>query len=171
QSRSQRISLPLTPNFLYQESDHDKERVENPNAHGSGLICQWVTRHVCITYLDDNEGDSKSDHYSFTNCGHRISRQVKHDSDAQQPDFQRKFGIPIMPQPKADFPRVVVDGEITRMRDEVQNPMRENSQAHDQSRVFRVEAAASAAEDFVTDSCRDAPKHRCDQAMRIRMEI
>jgi hypothetical protein len=109
--------LPPTPDFLYQESDNDKERIEKPNAHGSGLIRQWIARHVRITYLDDNEDDSESDHGSFTNCRHRISRQVKHDPDAKQPDFQRKLGIPIIPQAETHFPRVVIDREITRMRD------------------------------------------------------
>src|SRR5437899_1809181 len=117
QSRSQCISLPPTPDFLYQESDNDKERIEKPNAHGSGLICQRIARRVRITYLDDNEGDSESDYGSFTNCRHRISREVKHDPGPKQPDFQCKFGAPIIPQTETDFPRVVVDREIWRMCD------------------------------------------------------
>ena len=70
-----------------------------------------------LTYLDDNEGYSESDHRSFTNCRRRISRNVKRDPDAEQPDFQRKLGIPIIPQTETHFPCVVVDREITRMRD------------------------------------------------------
>ena len=70
-----------------------------------------------MTYLDDNEGDSERDHGCFANCRHRISRQVKHDSGAKEPNFQRKLGIAIIPQTETHFPCVVVDREITRMRD------------------------------------------------------
>src|SRR5439155_190412 len=151
-SRSRCISLPPTPDFLYQESDNDKERIENPNAHGSRLICQRCERHVRITHLDDNEDDSESDHSSFSNCRHRISRQAKHDSGAKQPNFQRKLGIPIIPQTETHLPRVVVDREITRMRDQVENPVRENSGAHHKSSVFPAEEAASTAKYLVSET-------------------
>src|SRR5437773_6778763 len=151
-SRSRRISLPPAHDFLYQESDNHKKRVENPNAHGSSLIRQWITRYIRITHLDDNEGDPESDHGSFPNRQHRISRQVKHDPDAKQPDFQRKLGIPIIPQAEAHFPRVVVDREITRMRNQVESPVRENSGAHHKSSVFPVEEAASTAKYLVSET-------------------
>src|SRR5262249_42192022 len=83
QSLSRRINLPPTSDFLYQESDNHKQRVENPNANGSLLGRQWIARHVRITYLDDNESDSENDHSSFTNRWHHISRQVKDDSDGK----------------------------------------------------------------------------------------
>src|SRR5437773_6233090 len=170
-SRSRRISLPPAHDFLYQESDNHKKRVENPNAHGSSLIRQWITRYIRITHLDDNEGDPESDHGSFPNRQHRISRQVKHDPDAKQPDFQRKLGIPIIPQTKAHFPRVVVDREITRMRNQVENPVRQNSEAYDQSSRLSVSVAEPTAERLVTNSSDAAPKNRRDQTMRIWVEI
>src|SRR6266511_672198 len=151
-SRSRCISLPPTPNFLYEERNNHKERVENPNAHDGFLVRQWIARHVRVTYLDHNERDSESDHSCFANRRHRISRQVKHDPDAKQPDFQCELRIPIIPQTETHFPRVVVDREITRMRDEVENPVRENSQAYNQSGVFPVEAAVSAADCLIRDS-------------------
>jgi len=106
-----------TSDFLYQERDNHKKGIENPNAHDGFLVRQWIARHVRITYLDDNEGDSEIDHRSFTNCRHRISGQVKQDPCTKQPDFQTKLLIPIIPQAKTHFPRVVVDREVTRMRD------------------------------------------------------
>jgi hypothetical protein len=57
------------------------------------------------------------------------------------------------------------------MRDEVQNPMRENSQAHNQGGVFPVEAAVSAADCLIRDSGYDAPKNRRNQAVRVWMKI
>src|SRR5438552_9917138 len=47
----------------------------------------------------------------FTNCWHRISRQVKQEPHAKRPDFQSTLRIPIIPQAKTHFPRVVVDRE------------------------------------------------------------
>src|SRR5258705_5741318 len=65
------------PIFLYQKSDNHEECVENPNAYDGLPGRQWIARHICITYLDDNKGGSESNHGSFTNSRHHISRQVK----------------------------------------------------------------------------------------------
>src|SRR5206468_12290962 len=154
-----------------QESDNHKECVENPNAHDGLLVRQWIARHICITYLDDNEGGPESNHSCFADRRHHISRQVKQDPCAKQPDLQCKLWIAIIPYAETYFPRVIVDREVTRMRNQVENPVRKHSQAHDQGGVFRVVTAVSAAEDLVDDSCYDAPKYRCNQTMRIRMEV
>src|SRR5207249_7418166 len=100
-----------------------------------------------------------------------ISRQVKHNPDAKQPDFQRKLGIPIIPQAAAHFPRVVVDREITRMRNQVENPVRENSGAHHKSTVFPVEEAASTAKYLVSETGNACPRNRRKQAVRRWVEI
>src|SRR5215475_12304952 len=132
QSRSSRISLPPTPDSLYEESDKHKKRVEDPNAHDSLLVRQWIARHVRITYLDNNQGESEGDHRSFANYRHRISRQVKHDPHSEQRYFQCELRVSIIPQTETDFPSVVVNREITRMGDEIENPMRENGDTNNQ---------------------------------------
>src|SRR6185437_11044783 len=102
QSRSWRINLPATSDFLDQESDNHKECVENPNARDGLPGRQWIARHICITYLDDNERGSESNHGSSTNSRHHISRQVKQNPYAKQPDFQcKKTATPIIKA--ADF--------------------------------------------------------------------
>jgi len=68
--------LPPTSDFLYQESDNHKECVENPNAY-DGLPGEWIPRHTCMIYLDDNKGGSESNYSAFPNNRHHISRQAK----------------------------------------------------------------------------------------------
>jgi len=52
--------LPSISDFLYQKSDNHKECVENPNAYDGLPGRQWIARHICITYLDDNKGGSEA---------------------------------------------------------------------------------------------------------------
>jgi hypothetical protein len=97
---------------------------------------------------------SERDHSSLANCRHRISRQVKSDPAGEQRDLQRKLRVAIIPQTKADLPSVVVDREIARVRNEIENPVRENCQADDQRRRLTVVAAVSAADRLINEARR-----------------
>src|SRR5439155_578096 len=88
--------------------------------------------------LDDNESDSEDDYGFSANCGHHISHQVKNDPGGQHSDFQCKLEVPIIPQIKTDFPSVVVDREIARMRNEVDNPVRKHSKANEHECLFLI---------------------------------
>jgi len=77
----------------------------------------------------------------------------------------------MIPKTKTNFPRVIVDGEIPRMRDKIENPVRENSQAHDQSGRLSVLVAEPTAKELVADTSHRAPKDRRDQTVRIRMIV
>ena len=133
QSRSWRINLPPASDLLQKERDNDEERVENPNAHGSGSVRQRSAGHERVAYLHDNQSNPKTDDGSFASCRHGIACQIKDNSSGEQSDFQSEFQAAIIPQTKANFPCVVVDREISRMRNEVENPVRKNSHGHDQS--------------------------------------
>src|SRR6266568_2967386 len=64
------LRLPI---FSTTNAIKNKERVENPNAYGSGLIGQWRAWHIRVADLDDNESDSEDDYGFSANCRRRIS--------------------------------------------------------------------------------------------------
>src|SRR5262245_47119936 len=57
------------------------------------------------------------------------------------------------------------------MRNEIEDPVRENRNADDQRRRLTVVAAMSAADSLINQRSNDTPKDRRDQTVRIRMEI
>jgi hypothetical protein len=57
------------------------------------------------------------------------------------------------------------------MRNEMENPVRENRQADDQRRRLTVVAAVWAADSLVDERGNGAPKNRSDQTVRVRMEV
>ena len=117
------------------------------------LSVNGVARHVRVADLHDDQSDSERDHSSLADCRHRISRQVESDAAGKQRDLQRKLRVAIVPQTKADFPCVVVDREIAGMRNEVENPVRENCEADDQRRRLTVVAAVPAADRLINECC------------------
>jgi len=73
--------------------------------------------------LDHYQREPKTDSGSFASCRHGIASQVKNNSDGEQSDFQSELQAAIIPQTKANFPFVVVDREIVRMRNKIENPV------------------------------------------------
>src|SRR5207249_8238911 len=117
--------------------DHDKERIENPDAHHGGFVRERLTRNVRVSDLDNGQANAKADRGRFSRERHHVSRQVEDDSAGKQRDFQCKLWIAIIPRAKSDFPSVVVDRQIARMSNEIEDPMRKNSHAHNQgSRLY-----------------------------------
>lgn len=57
------------------------------------------------------------------------------------------------------------------MRNEVENPVRENCETKDPRRRLIVVAAESAADCLVDQRSNDTPNNRRDQTVRVRMEV
>src|SRR5438067_2430109 len=87
------------------------------------------------------------------------------DPASKQRDFQRKLRVAIVPQTEADFPSVVVDREIARVRNEIENPMREDCEADDQRHRLTVVAVMSAADRLINECCDYRPNHGRDQTV------
>src|SRR5262249_31144739 len=102
----------------------------------------------------------------LANRRRHIARQVKENAADEQSDFQSKFWVPVIPQTKTNFPRIIVNGEIARMCNEIENPVGENGNAH-QKRNGKFTAPYSLRDDRT--NCR--PNERGNKAVRIRMVI
>src|SRR4029077_10963327 len=111
------------------------------------------------------EGDSENDHGPLANRRHYIACQIERDPQPKQRDLQGKLRVAIVPQTETNLGSVIVNGEIVRMRDEIENPMREHCGADDQRRGFCVAIAAPTEKWFVAESSYAAPKNRCNEAM------
>ena len=146
------VLLCAKTDVFHGERDKNKQRVEDPNTCHCGCIRQCPARHIRIPDLNNDESSSKRNHSSLANYRHRISCKIKSDPASKQRDFQRKLRVPIVPQTEADFPSVVVDREIARVRNEIENPMREDCEPNDQGRRLTVAAAVPAADRPVTNA-------------------
>src|SRR6266576_3000634 len=165
QLRSLCTILAPAPDLLHNERDNNEQRVENPDAHRCRLIGQWRARHIRVANLDDDQANSKADYRRFANCRHHIPREIKNYPASKERDLQCKFRVAVVPETKTNFPSVIVDREIARMRNEVENPMREDRCADDQSCRSPVEAAVSAANGLINKSGNQRPRERGDQAV------
>src|SRR5438132_3284443 len=165
QLRSRSTTLAPAPDLLHNERDNNEQRVENPDAHRCRLIGQWRARHIHIADLDHNQRDSEGDYDYFANCRHHIPREVKNYGASKERDLQCKLRVTITPQTKTNFPSVVVDREIARMRNDVEKPMREDRKTDNECCRSLVEDAVSAANRLINESGNNRPHERGDQSV------
>src|SRR6266536_5147543 len=131
-SRTRRVSLRSSADLFHEPCDEDEKRVEDPNTHCGCLVAQRRARHVSVAYLNNYESDSESDRGPLAYCRHYIACQIKDDAQRKQRVLQRKLRLAIVPQTETNLGSVIVNREIVRMRDEIENPMREDCDADDQ---------------------------------------
>src|SRR5207248_6726488 len=156
-------TLAPAHHILHNDGDNSDQRVQQPAAHRCRLIGQWRARHIRVANLGHNQRDPEGDYGYFANCRHYITREIKNYPASKERDLQCKLRVTITPQTNTNFPSVVVDREIARMRNEVEKPMRENCKADDQCCRSPVEAAVSAANRLIYERDNHRPCERCEQ--------
>jgi len=59
-----------------------------------------------------------------------IAFQIEHRAEKKNRDLQYKFDVSVIPKTEADLQRVVIDGEIGTMNNQIEKPMRKNGESH-----------------------------------------
>jgi len=70
----------------------------------------------------------------------------------------------MIPKTEADLYRVVIDGEIGTMNNQIEKPMRKNGESHQQRRGVRGNIPPT---DFVNCKCYRRPEQGADQAVCV----
>jgi len=83
-------------------------------------------------------------------------------------DLQYKFNASAIPKTEADLHRVVIDGEIGTMNNQIEKPMRKDGETDEQRRAVRSNIPPA---DFVNCKRYRGPEQRADQAVCVRHVI
>src|SRR5205823_9225492 len=97
-----------------------------------------------------------------------VAFRIKDRADEKNSDLQYKFDASVIPKTEADFQRVVIDGEIGTMNNQIEKPMRKNGETHEQRRAVRGNIPPT---DFVNCKRYGRPEERADEAVRVRHVI
>jgi hypothetical protein len=160
-SRSDPLSL------LEKEGDNRENRVEDKRSDRETAIGRGWPTQESIAGLDQDQRRNENDDADLPR-DRAVAFQIKHRAGKKNSDLQYKFDASVIPKTEADFQRVVIDGEIRAMNNQIEKAMRKNGETHEQRRATRGNAPPA---DFVNCKRYRRPEEGADEAVRVRHVI
>jgi hypothetical protein len=160
-SRSDPLSL------LEKEGDNSENRVEDKRSDRETAIGRGRLAQESIAGLDQDQCRNENDDADLPR-DRAVAFQIKHRAGKKNSDLQYKFDASVIPKTEADFQRVVIDGEVGTMNNQIEKPMRENGETHQQRRAVRGNVAPA---DFVNCKRHRRPEERANETVRVRHVI
>ena len=122
-------SRRVCASFLEEKRDDRENRVEDERhdrerAIGGGRLAQEG-----VAGLNQDQGRNENDDADLSRY-RAVSFQIEDRAEKKNSDLQYKFDASMIPKTEANFHRVVIDGEIRTMNDQIEKPMRKNRETH-----------------------------------------
>jgi hypothetical protein len=115
--------------LLEKERNDREDRVEHERRDRKGAIGRGQPAQEGIAGLNQDQRCNENDDADFSR-DRAIAFQIEHRAENKNSDLQYKFHPSLIPKTEADFQRVVIDGEIGAMNNQIEKPMRKNGETH-----------------------------------------
>ena len=115
--------------LLEKERNDREDRVEHERRDRKGAIGRGQPAQEGIAGLNQNQHRNENDDADLPR-DRAIAFQIEHRAENKNSDLQYKFDPSMIPKTEADLQRVVIDGEIGAMNNQIEKPMRENGETH-----------------------------------------
>src|SRR5207249_10806980 len=153
--------------LLQKKRNAGENRIEDERRDREGAIGRGRPPHESVACLNQNQHRSEDDDADFPR-NRAVALQINDRAEQKNSDLQYKFDASIIPKTEADFQRVVIDGEIGTMNNQIEKPMRKNGETHEQRRSIRGNVPPA---DFVNRKPYRRPEERANEAVRVRHAI
>src|SRR4029077_4675872 len=121
--------------LLKEERDDRENRVEHERDDRKGAIGGGRPAQEGVAGLNQDQRRNENDDADLPR-DRTVAFQIKHCTEKKNRDLQYKFDASVIPKTEADFYRVVIDGEIRTMNNQIEKPMRKNRETHQQRHAF-----------------------------------
>src|SRR6266487_449032 len=153
---------------LLEKKRNDREdRVEDERRDRKGAIGRGQAAQEDVAGLNQDQHRNENDDADLSRDG-AVAFQIEDRAEKKNSDLQYKFDASVIPKTEADFQRVVIDGEIGAMNNQIEKPMRKNGETHEQRRATRGNVPPA---DFVNCKRYRRPEERAEEAVRVRHVI
>ncbi len=153
--------------LFQKERDGRENRIEDERRDCERAIGRGRPAHEGVACLNQDQHRNENDDADFPR-DRAVAFQINDRAEKKNSDLQYKFDASVIPKTEADFQRVVVDGEVGTMNNQIEKPMRKNSESHEQRRAVRGNVAPA---DFVNCKRYRRPEERAEEAVRVRHVI
>jgi hypothetical protein len=113
--------------LLKEGRDRRENRVEHESRDRKGAIGRGQPAQERVARLNQDQRRNENDD-ADSPCDRAVALQIKHPANEKNSALQSKFGAFVIPKTKADLYRVVIDGEIGTMNNQIEKPVRENGE-------------------------------------------
>ncbi len=155
------------PSLLEKERDDRENRVEDERRDREGAIGRGRPAQEGVAGLNQDQRRNENDDADFPR-DRAVAFQINDRAQKKNSHLQCKFDASMSPKTETDLHRVVIDGEIGTMNNQIEKPMRKNGETHEQRRAVRGNVAPA---DFVNCKCYRRPEERAEEAVRVRHVI
>src|SRR5437762_10006273 len=115
--------------LLQKKRNAGENRIEDERRDRKGAIGRGQPAQEGVAGLNQDQHRSENDDADFPrDCA--VAFQINNSAHKKNSDLQCKFDASVIPKTEADFQRVVIDGEIGAMNNQIEKPMRKNSETH-----------------------------------------
>ena len=115
--------------LLKEERDDRENRVEHERGDRKGATGRGQPVQEGIAGLNQDQRRNENDDADFPR-DRAVAFQINNSAHKKNSDLQCKFDASVIPKTEADFQRVVIDGEIGTMNNQIEKPMRKNGETH-----------------------------------------
>jgi hypothetical protein len=115
--------------FLEEKRDDRENRVEDERRAREHAIGGGRLAHKSVTGLNQGQHRNENDDADLSRDG-AVVFQIEDRAEKKNSDLQYKFDASMIPKTEANFHRVVIDGEIRTMNNQIEKPMGKNSETH-----------------------------------------
>src|SRR6266542_3446716 len=116
--------------FLEEKSDDRENRVEDERRDRERAIGGGRLAQEGVACLNQDQRRNENDDADLSRDG-AVAFQIEHRAEKKDSDLQYKFDASVNPKPEADYQRVVIDGEIGAMNNQIEKPMRKDGETHE----------------------------------------
>ena len=153
--------------LLDEERDDRENRVEDERRDRKSAIGTGRAAHKRVACLNQDQHSNESDDADLSR-DRAVAFQIEDRAAKKNSDLQTELDGSVIPKTEADFQRVVIDGEIRAMNNQIEKPMRKNGETHEQRRATRGNVPPA---DFVNCKRYRRPEEGADEAVRVRHVI
>src|SRR5213078_3812964 len=139
---------------LQEKRDDRENRVEDERRDREGAIGGGRLSQEGVACLNQDQHRNENDDADLPR-DRAVAFRIKDRADEKNSDLQYKFDASVIPKTEADLYRVVIDGEIGTMNNQIEKPMRKNGETHEQRRAVRGNIPPT---DFVNCKCYRRPE-------------
>lgn len=115
--------------LLKEGRDHRENRVEDERHDREGAIGGGRLAQEGVAGLNQDQRRNENDDADLPR-DRTVAFQIEHRAEKKNRDLQYKFDVSVIPKTEADLHRVVIDGQIGSMNNQIEKPMRKNGESH-----------------------------------------
>ena len=115
--------------LLKEERDDGENRVEDERRDREGAIGTGRSAHEGVTCLNQDQQRNENDDADLSR-DRAVAFQINDRAEKKNSDLQTELDGSVIPKSEPDFQRVVIDGEIGTMNNQIKKPMRKNGESH-----------------------------------------